>query len=151
MSRRPHGTRSQFFPSRDDLPRRTTWARATPARRRAATSKRRSRAMQNVVRREFINGAGAVTAIAVITPFATTLAQAQISGGSNMATSRTSSFTDALHAERPAADRTDKMGLYGWLVGRWEVDAVYHLDGEAQRRARGEIHASWVLEGRALQ
>jgi hypothetical protein len=107
--------------------------------------------MKNVVRREFINGAGVVAAIAVITPFATTLAQAQISGGSNMATSRTSSFTDALHAERPAADRADKMGLYGWLVGRWEVDAVYHLDGEATRRARGEIHAGWILEGRALQ
>jgi hypothetical protein len=107
--------------------------------------------MKAVVRREFISGAGVVAAIAVSAPLATTVAQAQIAGGSNMTTARTSSFIDALHSARPAADRADKMGLYGWLVGRWEVDAFYHLDGEATRRARGEIHAGWALEGRAIQ
>jgi len=65
--------------------------------------------------------------------------------------SRSSSFRDALHTEQPAADRADELALYGWLIGRWEADAVYYLDAEATRRARGEIHAGWVLEGRALQ
>ena len=34
------------------------------------------------------------------------------------------SFIDALHTAGPAPDRADKMGLYGWLIGRWEMDAV---------------------------
>jgi hypothetical protein len=107
--------------------------------------------MTNVVRRDLINAADAAAAIAVSPPVATTLVQAQIPGGSTMTISQTSSLIDALHSARPAADRGDKMGLYGWLVGRWEADAVYHLDGEATRHARGEIHAGWALEGRAIQ
>ena len=61
------------------------------------------------------------------------------------------SFRDALHADRPAADRADKMGLYGWLVGRWTIEGIYYLSDDTTRRTRGEIHADWVLEGRALQ
>jgi hypothetical protein len=63
----------------------------------------------------------------------------------------TSSFIEALHADGPAADRTDKMALYGWLVGRWSFDAVVHLDNGTTRRDRGEIHADFVLDGRAIQ
>jgi hypothetical protein len=61
-----------------------------------------------------------------------------------------SSFIDALHAGGPAADRADKMTLYGWLIGRWEMDAVVHTDA-GTHRGRGEIHFGWVLEGRAIQ
>jgi hypothetical protein len=61
------------------------------------------------------------------------------------------SFIDALHTHGPAPDRAEKMGLYGWLIGEWEMDALYHLDGGATRRSRGEIHFGWVLEGRAIQ
>ncbi len=57
----------------------------------------------------------------------------------------------ALHAVGPAADRADKLQLYGWVVGHWTLDAVYHLPEGGVRRGRGEIHAGWVLEGRALQ
>jgi hypothetical protein len=64
---------------------------------------------------------------------------------------RLSSLVDALHADHPAADRAHKMGLYGWLIGRWTIDAIYHLNEGTIRRSRGEIHAGWVLEGRALQ
>ena len=28
-------------------------------------------------------------------------------------------FLDALTASGPAADRADKMALYGWLIGSW--------------------------------
>jgi hypothetical protein len=60
------------------------------------------------------------------------------------------SFAAALHANGPAADRAEKMGLYAWLVGRWEMDGVIHSD-EGKYEAKGEIHAGWVLEGRAIQ
>jgi hypothetical protein len=64
--------------------------------------------------------------------------------------SRFSSFLRALHAERPAPDRADKLSLYGWLVGRWEMDGIIHNDGTTHT-GRGEIHFDWVLEGRAIQ
>jgi hypothetical protein len=61
------------------------------------------------------------------------------------------SFIDALHSGGPAADRAEAMGLYGWLIGDWEMDAVMHLDDGSRHQARGEIHFGWVLEGRAVQ
>jgi hypothetical protein len=42
------------------------------------------------------------------------------------------------------------MGLYAWLIGRWEMDGIIHSVA-AKQAVRGEIHAGWVLEGRALQ
>ena len=62
-----------------------------------------------------------------------------------------SSFAQALHAPGPAPDRAGKMGLYGWLIGRWEMDAVIHRDDGTTHKGRGEIHFGWVLEGRAIQ
>lgn len=61
------------------------------------------------------------------------------------------SFIDALHTDRPAPDRADKMGLYGWLIGNWTMDAVLYGDDGSEHRGPGEIHFSWVLEGRAIQ
>lgn len=58
---------------------------------------------------------------------------------------------DALHAGGPAPERADKLALYGWLVGSWSLDAVYHLPDGGTRAARGEVHAGWALEGRAIQ
>lgn len=60
-------------------------------------------------------------------------------------------FTDALLAPGPAPDRADGLGLYGWLVGSWELDALYHLEDGTTRPSRGEVHAAWALEGRAVQ
>jgi len=61
------------------------------------------------------------------------------------------SLIDALHTDRPAPDRAGKMGLYGWLVGRWEMDVVAHADDGASHHGKGEIHFGWVLGGRAIQ
>lgn len=61
------------------------------------------------------------------------------------------SFIDALHARGPAPDRADELALYGFLVGRWEGEALCHENDGAIRRGTCEIHAGWVLEGRALQ
>lgn len=60
-------------------------------------------------------------------------------------------FAAALHANAPAADRAEKLGLYGWLVGNWETDIVAHAPDGTRHEGRGEIHAGWVLEGRAIQ
>ncbi len=60
-------------------------------------------------------------------------------------------FIGALGADGPAPGRAAKMGLYGWLIGAWEMDAVVHRDDGTMHRGRGEIHFAWVLEGRAIQ
>jgi hypothetical protein len=75
-----------------------------------------------------------------------------LSGGSPAAAGAgPGAFRDALHSSGPAADRADKMGLYGWLVGSWESEIIAHEESGARHNHRGEIHAGWVLEGRALQ
>jgi hypothetical protein len=108
--------------------------------------------MRAIPRHDFIERIDLAAGAAVRMPSSgKASAQTQAYGGSTMTDSRLSSFLDALHADRPAADRADKMGLYGWLVGRWTIDAIYHLDDGTTRRSRGEIHADWVLEGRAVQ
>jgi hypothetical protein len=61
------------------------------------------------------------------------------------------SFINALHADAPAADRADKMGLYGWLIGAWKMDVLVHMANDAECRGQGEAHFGWVLEGRAIQ
>jgi hypothetical protein len=61
------------------------------------------------------------------------------------------SFIDALHADGPVPDRAGQMGLYGWLIGAWEMDVHLHLANDAEVRGQGEIHFGWVLEGRAIQ
>lgn len=56
-----------------------------------------------------------------------------------------------LHASGPAPDRADKMSLYGWLIGDWEMDGTVYLDDGTIYKQSGEIHFGWVLEGRAIQ
>jgi hypothetical protein len=63
----------------------------------------------------------------------------------------TSAFLDALHAEGPAADRADKMALYGRFVGAWDLDVTEFKDDGTTRRRPGEWHFGWALEGRAIQ
>ena len=68
-----------------------------------------------------------------------------------MNASVSNSFANALHFGGPVPDRAGRMGLYAWLIGRWEMDATVHLDDGTQHKGRGEIHFGWVLEGRAIQ
>ena len=63
----------------------------------------------------------------------------------------TSDFTRTLVSAGPAADRTTKMDLYGWLIGDWVFDATMHLDNGTTHMGQGEIHFAWALEGRAIQ
>lgn len=60
-------------------------------------------------------------------------------------------FLDALRSAAPAPDRGDGLALYAFLVGSWTTSVVAHApDGRTHENA-GEIHAAWVLEGRAIQ
>ena len=63
----------------------------------------------------------------------------------------TAAFLEALGADGPAGDRVGQMGLYGWLIGSWDLDVSHFLADGSTRRRDGEWHFGWVLEGRAIQ
>ena len=56
---------------------------------------------------------------------------------------------EALHRSREIPESAD---AYGWLVGSWDLDVHRYagVDVVAQR-IKCEVHAAWVLEGRAVQ
>jgi hypothetical protein len=56
-----------------------------------------------------------------------------------------------LDSPGPAADRADRLQLYAFLVGSWDTRIVAHDESGGRHESRGEIHADWVLEGRAIQ
>ena len=60
-------------------------------------------------------------------------------------------FVGRLLSPGPAADRADKMALYGWLIGDWRFDAVVRKDDGTTHTGIGEIHFVWALDGRAIQ
>jgi len=62
-----------------------------------------------------------------------------------------SSFAQVLHACGPDAALEAELTLYSWLVGRWEMDVTTILEDGARHVGHGEIHAGWVLQGRAIQ
>jgi len=62
-----------------------------------------------------------------------------------------SAFLTALHSDGPAPDRKDALGLYGFLVGDWSTQILAYDEKGARHESQGEIHADWVLEGRAIQ
>jgi hypothetical protein len=60
-------------------------------------------------------------------------------------------FVTALVSVQRASEIPQEDDIFGWLIGSWEIDAVLH-DGDGRTRTiKGEVHASWVLEGRAIQ
>jgi hypothetical protein len=68
----------------------------------------------------------------------------------------TSHRTGNLHTALASAGRSPEIpeseDAYGWLVGSWELDVrcYWGVDVSA-RNLRGEVHASWTLEGTAVQ
>ena len=60
-------------------------------------------------------------------------------------------FVDALVSSQRSPDLADADDLFDFMIGHWDIDAVlYGPDGQTQR-STGEVIASWVLEGRAMQ
>jgi hypothetical protein len=51
----------------------------------------------------------------------------------------------------PRRIQPDRIALYGWLVGNWNTEIVTYTEDGTINTGRGEIHAGWVLEGRAIQ
>lgn len=61
------------------------------------------------------------------------------------------SFTRVLHASGPDTERESRLALYAFLVGQWEMDVTTIAEDGTAHSGRGEIHAGWVLRGRAIQ
>jgi len=60
-------------------------------------------------------------------------------------------FLEALPSSDRAPELSHEDDLFGYLIGSWELEAVlYSANGEI-RTSKGELHASRVLEGRAIQ
>ncbi len=66
-------------------------------------------------------------------------------------TAAASGLADALLSDGAAPELADRMGLYGWLIGNWSMDAVIHAGDGTRHEARGSISFGWVLGGRAIQ
>jgi len=62
-----------------------------------------------------------------------------------------SPFAHVLHSPGPDPERKEKLALYGWLVGQWELDVTTTPEDGSTHSGSGEIYAGWVLRGRAIQ
>jgi hypothetical protein len=60
-------------------------------------------------------------------------------------------FLEALTSPQRAAELSDEVDIFGFLIGSWDLDAVLYDSDGATQSTRGELHACWVLEGRAIQ
>src|SRR5215471_6430331 len=67
-------------------------------------------------------------------------------------TERVTEFSNALAALGRSPEISESDDVYGWLVGDWELEVCHYLDLDVTSRpVRGEVHAGWVLQGRAVQ
>jgi hypothetical protein len=57
----------------------------------------------------------------------------------------------ALLAAGPDRDLKEKLKLYGWLIGRWTMQARLQPEPGRFVEAKGDIVFGWILEGRAMQ
>jgi hypothetical protein len=61
-------------------------------------------------------------------------------------------FHAVLAAGGRSSEIPDSADAYGWLVGSWELNVLHYWGLDvAARGIKGEVHAGWVLEGRAVQ
>jgi hypothetical protein len=58
---------------------------------------------------------------------------------------------EALYSARANEALASKLDLYGRFVGSWRLDVNFHPLQGAVERIEGELHFSWVLDGRAVQ
>jgi hypothetical protein len=62
-----------------------------------------------------------------------------------------SPLSGILDSPGPPPDRADELALYAFLIGHWDTQLVAYEEDGTRHESRGEIHAGWVLEGRAIQ
>ncbi len=60
-------------------------------------------------------------------------------------------FSEILLADGPSPELGDAAGVYGWLIGSWEMDIIDYGEDGSRHPGQGEVHFAWVLEGRAIQ
>jgi hypothetical protein len=61
-------------------------------------------------------------------------------------------FHPVLAASSRSHDIPEAADAYGWLVGDWELDVLHYWGSDVSAKGiKGEVHAGWVLEGRAVQ
>lgn len=61
-------------------------------------------------------------------------------------------FLSALASPARAPDIDDADDVYGWLVGSWSLRVLHYRGFDLRGQGlTGEVHAGWVLEGRAIQ
>lgn len=63
----------------------------------------------------------------------------------------TQTFAPALMSSGRSPEIPESADVYGWLVGDWELDVIHYWISVADRGLKGELHATWALEGRAVQ
>jgi hypothetical protein len=68
-----------------------------------------------------------------------------------MSNRKSSGLIAVLHADGPATDRAEALGLYGRFIGDWDADIVTYTPDAVRHHGQGEIHFDWILEGRAIQ
>ena len=66
-------------------------------------------------------------------------------------TEQTSEFPGALVAPGRSPEIPESADVFGWFVGDWELDVRSYWVDVSARKIKGEVHASRVLEGRAVQ
>jgi hypothetical protein len=67
------------------------------------------------------------------------------------ACSSPSPLSGVLDSRGPAPDLADELSAYAFLIGDWDTRIVAIDENGTRHESRGEIHADWVLEGRAIQ
>jgi hypothetical protein len=62
------------------------------------------------------------------------------------------SFQKVLAAAGRSPEIPESSDVYGWLVGDWDLQVLHYRGIDvANLGLTGEVHAAWVLEGRAIQ
>jgi hypothetical protein len=70
----------------------------------------------------------------------------------NVQSAQQDSFGAVLTAEGRSHEIPESADAYGWLVGSWELDVLHYWAIDVSARGiKCEVHAGWVLEGRAVQ
>ena len=60
-------------------------------------------------------------------------------------------FPAAMAAAGRSPEIPESSDLYGWLIGSWELKVLHYMVDVRDRGMKGEVHFSWVLEGRVVQ
>lgn len=61
-------------------------------------------------------------------------------------------FLSALASPCRASDIDETDDVYGWLVGSWSLQVLRYRGFDLRdEHLKGELHAGWALEGRAIQ